>query len=132
MPETTRPDEVLRLPRGALTTLPPHIRHREIVLGEDTVNSCNPAIADLDGDGLSEIVVPVTIGEHDVVKAFRGNGETLWERPVPFYHAVYGDSARPPGGISARTQSTSSRSRNGIYFTPASPGCRTTFHWLDC
>ncbi len=69
-----------------------------ITLGERTVNTCNIALADLDGDGLEEIVVPHNRGETDVVAAFRGDGSRLWETTdVRFYHAHYGDNERYRG-----------------------------------
>jgi len=69
-----------------------------ISLGEQTVNSCNIAVADLDGDGLDEIVVPHNRGETDVVTAFRGDGSKLWETTdVRFYHAYYRDAERYRG-----------------------------------
>jgi hypothetical protein len=69
-----------------------------ISLGEQTVNTCNIAVADLDGDGLDEVVVPHNRGETDVVTAFRGDGSRLWETTdVRFYHAYYGNSERYRG-----------------------------------
>jgi len=63
-----------------------------ISLGEHTVNTCNPAIADIDGDGLDEIVIPHNRGEQDVIAAYRGDGSKVWETTeAPFYHAVYDD-----------------------------------------
>lgn len=57
-----------------------------------TSGTCNPALADVDGDGLDEIVVPFNRGEEDVVALFRGDGSVVWETTdAPFYHAVYDD-----------------------------------------
>jgi hypothetical protein len=57
-----------------------------------TSGSCNPAVADVDGDGLDEIAVPFNRGEEDVVALFRGEGSVIWETTeAPFYHTVYDD-----------------------------------------
>jgi len=67
-------------------------RLTRIHLGEDTVNTCNPALADVDGDGLDEIAMPFNRGEEDVVALFRGDGTKLWETTeVRFYHSFYDD-----------------------------------------
>lgn len=64
-----------------------------IRLGQGTVNTCNPALADIDADGLDEIIVPHNRGEQDVITAFRGDGSTVWETTdAPFYHSVYDDA----------------------------------------
>ena len=57
-----------------------------------TSGTCNPAVADVDGDGLDEIAVPFNRGEEDVVALFRGDGSVVWEiTDAPFYHAAYDD-----------------------------------------
>ncbi|MGD9496432.1 MAG: FG-GAP repeat domain-containing protein [Armatimonadota bacterium] len=57
-----------------------------------TSGTCNPALADVDGDGLDEIAVPFNRGEEDVVALLRGDGTVVWETTdAPFYHAVYDD-----------------------------------------
>lgn len=57
-----------------------------------TSGTCNPAVGDVDGDGLDEIAVPFNRGEEDVVALFRGDGSVVWETTqAPFYHAVYDD-----------------------------------------
>ncbi len=69
-----------------------HASLTRIHLGEATVNTCNPAIADVDGDGLDEIAMPFNRGEEDVVALFRGDGTKLWETTAAkFYHSVYDD-----------------------------------------
>jgi len=97
--------EIVRLagpPEPSLGGLlqPPNISHElaerscahltRIPLGENTVNTCNPALADVDGDGLDEIALPYNRGEQDVVALFRGDGSRVWENTdVRFYHAFY-------------------------------------------
>lgn len=67
-------------------------RLTRVRLGERTVNTCNPGIGDVDGDGLDEIAVAFNRGEQDVVALFRGDGSTVWETTdVPFYHSFYDD-----------------------------------------
>jgi hypothetical protein len=94
-------NDYLEFPEGADGAFPENeVVRREIVLGEDTTNTCNIAIADVDGDGLDEIATPLTIGEEDSVRLYRGDGTLLWDNTdVRLYHAFYGDPARPSGGI---------------------------------
>ncbi len=76
------------------------VKRREILLGEDTTNTCDIAIADVDGDGLDEIAIPLTIGEEDCVRLYRGDSTLLWENAgIKFYHAFYNDPACPPRGL---------------------------------
>jgi len=91
----------LEFPSGADGTFPEKdVARTEIVLGEDTTNTCNIAIADVDGDGLDEIATPLTLGEDDCVRLYRGSGELVWDNPdIELYHAFYNDPSRPPGGI---------------------------------
>ena len=91
----------LEYPQGADGSFPhDRVARREIVLGENTINTCNIALADVDGDGLDEIAIPLTIGEDDVVRLYHGDGRLLWEnKEVRLYHAFYGDRARPGGAI---------------------------------
>ncbi len=57
-----------------------------------TSGTCNPAVGDVDGDGLDEIAVPYNRGEEDVVALLRGDGGVIWETTdAPFYHAAYDD-----------------------------------------
>jgi len=94
-------NEYLEFPAGTDGSFPADkVECREIVLGENTTNTCNPAIADVDGDGLEEIAIPVTEGENDCVRLYRGDGKMLWENPdIRLYHAFYNDPACPSGGI---------------------------------
>ena len=94
-------NECLVFPEGADGTFPAdEVDRREIVLGEGTINTCNIAIADVDGDGIEEIATPLTIGEEDCVRLYRGDGALVWENAdVRLYHAFYGDPSCPPGGI---------------------------------
>jgi len=94
-------NEYLEFPEGADGTFPEdEIAVCEIVLGEDTTNTCNIAIADVDGDGLEEIATPLTLGEDDCVRLYRGNGELAWENEeVRLYHAYYNDREPPPRGL---------------------------------
>jgi hypothetical protein len=91
----------LEFPLGTDGSFPEDdIARTEIVLGEDTVNTCNIAIADVDADGLEEIATPLTMGEADCVRLYRGDGRLVWDNPdVRLYHAFYGDPACPKGGI---------------------------------
>jgi len=93
--------EHLELPAGTDGTFPDNeVLRTEIVLGEDTVNTCNIALADVDGDGLDEIATPVTSGEDDSVRLYKGSGRLLWDNTeVRLYHAFYNDAAKPPGGM---------------------------------
>ena len=83
----------LEFPTGCDGTFPSdHVLRREIHLGHDTINSCNIALEDVDGDGLQEIAIPITRGETDSVRLYRGDGSLLWENThVRFYHAFYAD-----------------------------------------
>ena len=94
-------NDYLEFPIGVDGAFPSdRVQCTEIVLGDDTVNTCNIAIADVDGDGLDEIATPLTIGEDDCVRLYRGDGELLWDNTdVRLYHAFYGDDERPAGGI---------------------------------
>ena len=94
-------NEYLEFPAGADGSFPAdRVERTEIVLGEDTTNTCNIAIADVDGDGLDEIATPLTLGDEDCVRLYRGDGTLLWDNPdVRLYHAFYGDPSCPPGGI---------------------------------
>jgi hypothetical protein len=94
-------NDYLEFPVGADGAFPEgEVACREIVLGEGTINTCNIALADVDGDGLDEIATPLTIGEEDCVRLYRGDGRLLWDNTdVRLYHAYYGDRSRPPGGI---------------------------------
>ena len=91
----------LEVPAGVDGSFPhDEVEKREIVLGEDTVNTCNIAMADVDGDGLDEIATPITIGEDDCVRLYKADGQLLWNNTeVALYHAFYGDPSRPPGGM---------------------------------
>lgn len=94
-------NDYLEFPIGTDGTFPDNeLLRTEIVLGQDTTNTCNIAFADVDGDGLDEIATPLTIGEHDCVRLYRGDGTLVWDNPdVQLYHAFYGDPACPPCGI---------------------------------
>ena len=94
-------NDYLEFPLGTDGSFPEsEVIRTEIVLGEDTVNTCNIAIADVDGDGLDEIATPLTIGEDDCVRLYRGDGTLLWDNTdVRLYHAFYDDPARPAGGM---------------------------------
>jgi hypothetical protein len=94
--------EILDFPAGHDGTFPyDQVACREIVLGERTVNSCNISLADVDDDGLDEIIIPITEGELDDVRAYKGDGTLLWKNnAVQFYHAYYDDPTPwPPGHI---------------------------------
>ena len=89
----------LMAPAGAVLEFPAdRISHRIIKLsGQRTVNSCNIAISDVDGDGLDEIAIPFNIGEADFVRLYRGDGAMIWENAdVRFYHARYNDPEKTP------------------------------------
>jgi len=94
-------NDYLKFPAGTAGTFPDdEIVRTEIVLGEDTVNTCNIAIADVDGDGLEEIATPVTIGEDDCVRLYRGDGSLVWDNTdIRLYHAFYNEQSRPPHGL---------------------------------
>ncbi|MEW6355477.1 MAG: PQQ-binding-like beta-propeller repeat protein [Planctomycetota bacterium] len=94
-------NEYIEFPAGADGAFPDDkVTRREIVLGQDTTNTCNIAIADVDGDGLQEIATPLTIGEDDCVRLYRGDGTLVWDNTdVRLYHAYYNDPSRPTGGI---------------------------------
>ena len=91
----------LEFPAGTDGAFPDkEVQRTEIVLGEDTVNTCNIALADVDGDGLGELAIPVTSGEDDCVRLYKGSGAMLWDNTdVRLYHAFYNDPAQPPGGM---------------------------------
>ena len=94
-------NEYLEYPAGTDGAFPHDlIERREIVLGQDTTNTCNIALNDVDGDGLDEIATPLTLGDEDCVRLYRGDGRLVWENAeVRLYHAVYRDASRPPGGM---------------------------------
>ncbi len=91
----------LEFPQGADGLFPHNqVSRKEIVLGENTTNTCNIALADVDGDGLDEIATPLTLEEDDCVRLYRGNGDLLWNNTdIRLYHAYYNDPDCPPGGI---------------------------------
>ena len=61
-----------------------------VSLGTKTVNTCNPAVADINGDDLDEIAVPVTEGEADRITLFNSRGEPLWSNDrVRLFHSFY-------------------------------------------
>ena len=90
-------NEYLEFPEGAHASFPHEaIEWKRIVLGEDTVNTCNIALADVDGDGLQEIVTPLTQGEDDCVRCYKGDGTLLWENSdIRLYHDYYQDPSIP-------------------------------------
>ncbi len=94
-------NEYLEFPLGTDGSFPENeVKRTEIVLGRDTVNTCDIAMADVDGDGLDEIATPLTIGERDCVRLYRGDGTLVWNNnDVRLYHAFYHDPAPPTGGI---------------------------------
>lgn len=94
-------NDYLEFPNGTDGSFPEsEVERREILLGENTTNTCNIAIADVDGDGLDEIATPLTIGEDDCVRLYRGNGQLLWDNTdIRLYHAFYNDPTCPSGGI---------------------------------
>jgi hypothetical protein len=94
-------NEYLEFPTGTDGRFPENeVKRTEIVLGEQTTNTCNIAIADVDGDGLDEIATPLTIGEQDCVRLYRGDGTLVWNNSdVRLYHAFYNDPTPPRGGI---------------------------------
>ena len=72
----------LKAPAGADLTFPEEqIVWRKILIDPEfeTVNTCNPAIGDIDGDGLDEIALPFNMGETDVLRLYRGDGTIIWE-----------------------------------------------------
>lgn len=79
-------------------TITPELAERSVAevtrikLGDGTVNSCNPGIGDVDGDGLDEIAIPFNRGEQDVLALYRGDGTKLWETTdIQWYHRFYDD-----------------------------------------
>lgn len=64
---------------------------RLVPIAEECVASCNPAIGDLDDDGLDEFAIPFTLPDGtDGVACFRGTGETLWvNRDLAFFQRFY-------------------------------------------
>ncbi|MDO9541276.1 MAG: PQQ-binding-like beta-propeller repeat protein [Kiritimatiellia bacterium] len=92
-------NDYLEFPVGASGAFPDReVERREILLGEDTTNTCNIAMADVDGDGLDEIATPLTLGEKDCVRLYRGDGRLVWDNPdIRLYHAFYNDPSRPSG-----------------------------------
>jgi len=91
----------LEFPLGADGSFPANeVDRREIVLGEDTTNTCNIAIADVDGDGVEEIATPLTIGDDDCLRLYRGDGTLLWDNTdIQLYHVFYDDPSCPSGGM---------------------------------
>ena len=55
-----------------------------------TSGTCNPAVADVDGDGLDEIAVPFNRGEEDVIALLRGDGSVVSVELSPIEPTVYG------------------------------------------
>lgn len=123
----------LKAPAGADLTFPEEqIVWRKILIDPEfeTVNTCNPAIGDIDGDGLDEIALPFNMGETDVLRLYRGDGTIIWEcrnepggndagknsalfemrfntgkswpeeRRIRFYHSYYNDPLCPPQDLS--------------------------------
>ncbi len=79
--------------------LPGNLTVREVALGDGAISSCNPALADVDGDGYDEIAIPITQGEDDSVRLYRADGTLAWENSeVRFYHAYYNDPKPLPVG----------------------------------
>jgi outer membrane protein assembly factor BamB len=65
---------------------------KRVSLGRDTVNTCNPAVADINGDGLDEIAVPVSEGEADRITLFNSEGKRIWTNDgLRLFHSFYGD-----------------------------------------
>jgi hypothetical protein len=63
-----------------------------VSLGAKTVNTCNPAVADINGDGLDEIAVPVSEGEEDRITLFNSRGEPVWSNEeIRLFHSFYND-----------------------------------------
>ncbi len=63
-----------------------------VMLEGMTSGSCNPAVGDVDGDGLDEMIVPWNRGEEDIISCYRGDGALVWEiTDAPFYHGAYDD-----------------------------------------
>ena len=78
--EPPRDSEILELPVN------------RVRLGANTVNTCNPAVADINNDGLDEIAVPVSEGEADRITLFSSRGERIWSNEnLRLFHAFYGD-----------------------------------------
>ena len=72
---------------------------RGFPLAEECVASCNPAIGDLDGDGLDEFAVPYSLPDgRDCVACFKGDGRLLWVNDeLAFYQRFYNDPERYAG-----------------------------------
>jgi len=65
---------------------------KRVRLGANTVNTCNPAVADINDDGLDEIAVPVSEGEADRITLLNRRGERIWSNEnLRLFHAFYGD-----------------------------------------
>lgn len=99
------PPEAARLSPAASWLAPPHddcflpAELRVLPLAEECVASCNPAIGDLDGDGLDEFAVPYSLPDgRDCVACFKGDGRLLWvNEELAFYQHFYDDPDRYAG-----------------------------------
>jgi hypothetical protein len=63
-----------------------------VLLGADTFNTCNPAVGDVDGDGLDELAVPLIEGDACRICLYAGDGAERWRnQDVRFFAFFYGD-----------------------------------------
>ena len=98
------PDDA-RVVAGATLINPPRDDHtlrgelRWFRLADECVASCNPAIGDLDGDGLDEFAVPYSLPDgRDCVACFKGDGTRLWDnQDLAFFQRYYDDPDRYVG-----------------------------------